>query len=122
MSFVRALAIGLSILGFCSQVRAADTPAEPAAKVSYYRDIRPIFQDRCQGCHQPAKKGGNFLMTSVADMQKGGESEEPAFKAGKPYESFLMQQIIAMDGKRPSMPKDGAPLESRSVASEESGR
>ena len=33
---------------------AAD-PAPPAGKVSYYKDVRPIFQQHCQGCHQPAK-------------------------------------------------------------------
>jgi WD40 repeat protein/mono/diheme cytochrome c family protein len=110
MLLVRPLVIGLAVLGFGSLAFAADAPPEPPAKVSYFREIRTIFQDRCQGCHQPAKKGGNFLMTSVADMQKGGDSGEPAFKAGKPFESFLMTQVMALDGKRPTMPKDGEPL------------
>ena len=35
----------------------ADDQASPAESgVSYYKDIRPIFQSHCQGCHQP--KGG----------------------------------------------------------------
>ena len=31
--------------------------AAPAAKVSYDKQVRPIFQAHCQGCHQPAKAG-----------------------------------------------------------------
>ena len=36
----------LSIADLCAQ--------PPAAEVSYFRDIRPIMQRTCQGCHQPA--------------------------------------------------------------------
>ena len=28
--------------------------AKPAAKVSYYHEIRPILQANCQGCHGPS--------------------------------------------------------------------
>ena len=28
---------------------------ELAGKVSYYKDVRPIFAQNCNGCHQPAK-------------------------------------------------------------------
>jgi len=37
-------------------------------KVSFYRDIRPIFQTHCHGCHQPAKQGGDYVMTSYAQL------------------------------------------------------
>ncbi len=40
---------------------APDKKEQPAqGPVSYFRDIRPIFQDHCLGCHQPAKRGGDF--------------------------------------------------------------
>ena len=35
------------------------------AEVSYYKDVRPIFQQHCQGCHQPAKPSGGFVMTEL---------------------------------------------------------
>ena len=43
-------------------ISVADTEAfarttEAGAPVSYYKQIRPIFQAHCQGCHQPAKAG-----------------------------------------------------------------
>lgn len=67
-------------------------------KVSYFKQIRPTFQQDCQGCHQPAKKSGRFAMMTVAEMQKGGDSGEAAFAPGKPDESFLIGEIVSLGG------------------------
>ncbi len=77
------------------------------AKVSYYRDVRPILQEHCQGCHQPAKPLGGLVMTSYEAIKKGGESEEPAFVPGKPDESPLLAQITPQDGQRRRCPRIG---------------
>ncbi|MCA9032773.1 MAG: hypothetical protein KDA66_18295, partial [Planctomycetaceae bacterium] len=58
--------------------------------VSYHKDIRPIFQAHCQGCHQPAKPSGEYVMTSFAAVIKAGESGEAAVVPGKPEESYLL--------------------------------
>ena len=59
--------------------------AKPAGRacrqVSFYRDIRPIFQDRCQGCHQPAKALGGLVMTSYAADQKRGREWRGGIRA-----------------------------------------
>jgi WD40 repeat protein/mono/diheme cytochrome c family protein len=95
--------------------------AEPAAKrpestaISYYRQIRPIFQQHCQGCHQPAKAQGSYVMTSHGDLLKPGDSQEPAVVPGKPDKSHLLQMISAHDGKPPAMPKGKDPLLPRDV-------
>jgi WD40 repeat protein/mono/diheme cytochrome c family protein len=91
---------------------AADKPAgerPPAAKISYFRDVRPILQTHCQGCHQPAKSEGDYVLTSMDRLVKGGESGSPAIVPGKPDESYLLQQITPADGKA-EMPKDKPPL------------
>ena len=55
---------------------ADDATATTAAKpVSYYEQVRPILQANCQGCHQPAKAGGDYVMTEFALLVQGGESE-----------------------------------------------
>jgi mono/diheme cytochrome c family protein len=54
---------------------------EPADGLSFFRDIRPIFQEHCHGCHQPAKPGGDYVMTTAERMLKGGESSETAIVA-----------------------------------------
>ena len=53
---------------------AAEEAAGDDSQVSYYKQIRPIFQAHCQGCHQPAKQGGDYVMTSFERLLKGGES------------------------------------------------
>jgi WD40 repeat protein/mono/diheme cytochrome c family protein len=79
------------------------------ATVSYFREIRPIFQVHCLGCHQPAKALGEFVMTNFEGLFKGGESAQAAVVAGKPDESYLVTQITPTDGKA-EMPKDKPPL------------
>jgi len=93
--------------------QAADPPAAaPAATpgtISYFRDVLPIFRVQCQGCHQPAKALGDYVMTSHAGLLKGGESEQPAIVPGKPEDSHLLTQITPVDGKA-EMPREQPPL------------
>jgi WD40 repeat protein len=46
--------------------------ARAEAPVSYFRQIRPIVQRNCQGCHQPAVKQGNLDLTTYEGLKKGG--------------------------------------------------
>ena len=62
-------------------------------EISFEKDIRPLFQAHCTGCHQPAKIRGDYLMTDFASLLKGGESGEPAVVPGKPELSYLIEQI-----------------------------
>jgi mono/diheme cytochrome c family protein/roadblock/LC7 domain-containing protein len=89
-------------------------PAEPAP-VSYYREVRRIIQQNCQGCHQPARAQGSFIMTSYASLLEKGESGEPGVVPGKPEASKIVAQITSHDGKRPAMPKGKDPLLEREV-------
>ncbi|MBX3439224.1 MAG: DUF1549 domain-containing protein, partial [Planctomycetaceae bacterium] len=89
---------------------SADEPA-----VSFYQQIRPIFQAHCQGCHQPAKANGGYVMTDFDRMVKGGESEQAAIAPGKPDESYLLQLITPADGAA-EMPKGKAPLAESEIA------
>src|SRR6476620_5925493 len=85
-----------------------DRPA-PGGKVSYYKDVRPIFQQHCQGCHQPAKPLGGFVMTSYPDLLKAGDSELPGVVPGKPADSLLVKLLGEVKG-RATMPKGKDPL------------
>ncbi len=87
--------------------------AVPAAAndeaISYYDQIRPVFQAHCQGCHQPAKQSGAYVMTDFAKLLSGGESEMPAVVPGKPEESYLLE-LITPENDEASMPKGQKPL------------
>jgi WD40 repeat protein len=94
---------------------AATTPAEAPPKVSYYKEIRPILQTNCQGCHQAARTQGKYIMTDFAALIKGGASGDPAVIPGKPEESFLIEEITPVAGKA-SMPKNASPLLDTEIA------
>ena len=86
-----------------AQEEEAPAP-EGTRAVSYYKEIRPIFQAHCQGCHQPAKASGEYVMTDFAKLVGGGETGEAAIVPGKPDESYLVDLITPVDGAA-EMPK-----------------
>ena len=79
------------------------------ASVSFYTQIRPIFQAQCHGCHQPAKDRGGYVMTDFAALLKGGDSEDKAIIPGNPDQSYLVELITPVNGEA-EMPQKGAPL------------
>ncbi len=92
---------------------------DPNAPVSYYKKIRPIFQANCQGCHQPAKAKGGYVMTDFAKLLAGGEDcaqESKQAVVGKaPEKSFLLDQITPANGEA-EMPPKKAPLHELEIA------
>ncbi len=101
------LAIGMSVPAI------AEGPS--AQPVSFHRQIRPILQAHCQGCHQPAKADGDYVMTQFERLVKGGESGSAAIVPGKPEESRLVEMITPEDGEA-AMPQGKPPLDSQSIA------
>src|SRR5260221_3020690 len=76
---ILALALSASVShSSAASDNALAKTAEPSGKISYYRDIRPILQANCQGCHQPAKAKGGYVMTSFKGLLGGGETEGAA--------------------------------------------
>lgn len=89
-------------LGFCllgTLLLQADDKTTAKKKVSFEKEIQPIFQAHCQGCHQPAKARGDYVMTSFEKLLAGGDSGKKAIVAGKPAESDLLRQITPVNGK-----------------------
>ncbi len=112
----RSVPVGSLLILACVVLSPVARAAEPATApnggsdaVSYYKQVRPIFQAHCQGCHQPAKSGGGYVMTSFDRLLAGGESKLTAVVGKKPGESNLIEMITPVDGKA-EMPKDQTPL------------
>ena len=95
-----------------STLRAADEKPAATGPVSFYRQVRPILQRNCTGCHQPAKAGGKLVLTSYAGTKAGGE-QGTGFEPGKPDDSLLVEFI---SGDKPAMPKNAPPLPKDQVA------
>lgn len=93
----------------------ADEPAtESAAAVSFHREVKPILQEHCSGCHQPAKQGGGYVTTDHAALLTAGDSGEAGVIAGDPDHSHLLQQVVSVDGKA-AMPQNAPPLSEAQV-------
>src|SRR5438093_3448787 len=90
-------------------------PSAAPAKVSYYRDIRPILQANCQGCHQPAKSKGGYVMTEFKRLLAGGDNEGAAIVPGNTEKSAILKMITPQDGEV-RMPKGKTPLMENEVA------
>jgi Tol biopolymer transport system component/mono/diheme cytochrome c family protein len=111
------LLAALVVLAASANARADEAKpaaAAPPAKASYFRDVRPVLQENCQGCHQPAKRSGDYVMTPFAALIKGGESGETAITPGKPEASNLVKMITPTKDKegkdKVEMPKEQPPL------------
>jgi WD40 repeat protein len=71
-----------------------------AAPPSYFRDIRPVLQRQCQGCHQPNLKSSNLDLTTYDALKTGGK-RGPALALLIPYLTGEM---------KPQMPLGNPPL------------
>ena len=101
----------------CLRAEEAEVAVEEKipSTVSYYRDVRPIFQEHCQGCHQPAKAQGKYVVTSYGELIKEGKSQEVMVVPGDPKASLLFTELLSIDGEEPSMPKKRDPLTAEQV-------
>lgn len=107
------LLLSLSLL---SLIPFSGNAAEESPKpVSFYQDIRPIFQANCVGCHQPSKNNGDYVMTDFQRLLAGGE-DAIAIVPGKPDESHLIEEITPDADGDAEMPKKNDPLHEIEIA------
>src|SRR5262245_32108399 len=99
----RMLALGGIVVSGIHVAGAADQP------VSYYRDVRPILQAQCLGCHQPSKANGGYVMSDFKKLLAGGDSKELAIVPKQPAKSHLARLITPQNGEA-EMPKGKPPL------------
>ncbi len=95
---------------------AAEPPATGVKPVSYWKDVRPVFQASCQGCHQPAKPKGGYIMTEFAALVKGGDDEGVGIVLGRPDESSVVKSITPDAEGHVAMPKKADPLRAEEIA------
>lgn len=114
-TIVAALAVAVLSVSTVAAAEPGKGDKEPDI-VSYYQHVRPIFVLHCQGCHQPAKQGGDYVMTAVADLLKAGSKEGPGIVPGQPDKSSVVSQMLPKDGKPPAMPKGRDPLSPREIS------
>ena len=108
----------LAFLTLCLSLFSSFSTAEEKKEISYHKEIKPIFQSNCNGCHQPAKQKGDYLMTEFTALLEGGGTGKPAIVPGKPEESYLFNQIKIDAEGNAEMPKgrDVKPLHALEIS------
>ena len=102
----------LIVSGLFAGVVSAEENPDSVKPISFYRQVRPILQRHCSGCHQPSKQGGNLQLISYDQVKKGGDTG-PSFVPGNPDESNIVKLI---SGEKPEMPLNSDPLTAKQVA------
>jgi mono/diheme cytochrome c family protein len=62
--------------------------------IDFHRDIAPIFERSCVGCHGDERPKARFSLTSFAALMKGGQSGEAAVMPGYADDSPLLHYIL----------------------------
>ncbi|SOE23983.1 Uncharacterized membrane protein [Spirosomataceae bacterium TFI 002] len=70
--------------------------------------VMPILEDKCTSCHNKQKAKGELIMTSMADLLKGGKSGE-IFTVGHPETSTLVERLLLPLEDEEHMPPSGKP-------------
>src|SRR5690242_15244914 len=86
-------ALALAALG---PARGDDkTPAAgPSGPVSFIKDVAPILVQNCIACHNPKKSESKYVMTTFAQLAKGGQQgEDITLEPGDPDASLFVEMI-----------------------------
>ncbi len=73
--------------------QAAPPKAPPREAIEFFeKHVRPVFVEKCQSCHGPAKQRGGLRLDSQATLLKGGDSGAVVVP-GQPEKSLLLRAV-----------------------------
>jgi len=78
----------------------------PEDPLIYEHIVHRVLDNNCIGCHNPNKKKGELLMTSISELIEGGESG-PSLVLGDPVKSELIRRLRLPIDDEEHMPPDG---------------
>jgi mono/diheme cytochrome c family protein len=86
-----------------------------AGPVSFIKDVAPILVQNCIACHNQKKSESKYIMTTFAQLAKGGQQgEDITLIAGDPDGSRIVE-LLRPDGE-PRMPYKQDPLPPEKIA------
>jgi mono/diheme cytochrome c family protein len=106
---VLACVICLAVVGFTRSV----TPANAQTPVSFSKDIQPILEQNCLGCHGPSMQSSRLNLSTFEGALRGG-ARGSAIVPGQAEDSRLYRMIAGLD--KPAMPLGGNKLPDEQIA------
>ena len=70
-----------------------------AATPDFEREVRPIFERSCLGCHGPEKQKSGYRLDVRANALKGGDTGKPAILPHNAKESPLIRYVSGEDAE-----------------------
>lgn len=86
--------------------------ASAAREIEFERDIKPIFQNKCWGCHGPVQQNASLRLDERDRAMISGRGE-PAIVPGYPRQSLLYRRVSGTEFG-PQMPLTG-PLSAQEI-------
>ena len=85
-----------------------------SGRVEFNRDIRPIFNEKCIGCHGGVKKAGGLSLQFEADIRVAGKSSSIPVVPGDVTQSELIRRLTCTDLDE-RMPKEKPALNAQQI-------
>jgi mono/diheme cytochrome c family protein len=85
------------------------------AAVDFQKQILPIFEAHCIGCHGAEKAMGKLKLDSVDGIKAKWEADAHLLVAGEPEKSELYERLILPADNKKRMPKGADPLDQKSL-------
>ena len=112
--FAGSLLILIHPAGFPAFGWDQPSPATPPP-VSFLKDLAPVLVQNCIACHNAKKSEGKYVMTTFAQLARGGAAGEGInLEPGDPDASYFVE-LCRVDGE-PRMPYKLDPLPAESIA------
>lgn len=83
-------------LGLCWIAAPISLSAGVADESLYLTQVKPLLKVRCYACHGALKQEADLRLDTVELLEKGGSSG-PAFVAGSPEDSLMLQRVASED-------------------------
>ncbi len=90
--------------------------AQEAAPVDFDKQVKPLLEAKCWGCHGAETQENNLRLDRRAAMLRGGDSGEPAIVVGKSDESHLIQLVSGREAGKLMPPDEKERLTSDQIA------
>jgi hypothetical protein len=113
----RSLALPVLLL-LCASVSADEQQKLPPAanrKVDFVKDVEPILNRSCVGCHGAEKARGSLRLDDGKQALLGGDSGV-VIRPGRSERSLLIQLVAGLDAERHMPPGDRKKLTAQEVA------
>ncbi len=110
LSNLSLLAAGVVWLALAAQLELA----RGAEQVDYLRDVKPLLDAKCFGCHGGLRQNGSLRLDTAVEIRRGGDSG-PAIEPRDPENSLLIGVVTGDAGYRMPPKDEGAALTAEEI-------